>query len=69
VNGDVCWGESNVQSITNSGKSGRPEYGRHNAANDADGSWIQPALCLQAPSNSRDAHSLKSREALAALEK
>src|SRR5690349_518344 len=59
VNSEIGWRKSDIESVAHSNESGCPKSGRHNAANDADSSWIQPVLWLQAPSDPRDAHSLQ----------
>lgn len=62
VNSEVSGRESDIESVAHSDESGCPKSGRHNAANYAGSSWIEPTLWLQAPSDSRDAHALKSHE-------
>src|SRR4029077_20484141 len=62
VNGKIGWRKSDIESVAHSDESSRPKSSRHNAADRADSSWVQWTLWLQAPSDSRDAHSLKSHE-------
>src|SRR5215467_3099025 len=44
VNSDICWEKSDIESVAHSGKSSRPEYGCHNAANYTNSSWVRPTL-------------------------
>ncbi|MGA7230278.1 MAG: hypothetical protein WBX95_05025, partial [Xanthobacteraceae bacterium] len=62
MNSEVSWRKSDIETVAHSDEAGRPKSSRHNAANYADSSWIQSTLWLQAPSDSCDAHSLKSYE-------
>jgi hypothetical protein len=62
VNSEIGWRKSDIESVAHSDESSRPKSGRHDAANHADSSRIQSTLWLQASSDFRDAHALKSHE-------